>query len=676
MRRLALLSRGPLEQLIAVGDDVTDHFRRRARPAFFFDPARWKETLDSVSRRERERCIAAAEGFSSLSFTFRGRPPVRFSGAVDWRCMEDKDPDWNGDLHRLDWILTLILAGHLSGNAGFVKGAAHWMCSWEQSNGPGTRPWSDPFEVAQRSHTLCWILFTGLHHPAFTREAIEAALRALLGSGIWIEGTLEYKTPNNHLLIESLRLAQLGLLFPEFPLAARWLGKGMRLLEREVTRQVSSDGVHREHSVFYQRMIAEALLELLLLCRRNDARMAESFVGRLQRMLHFLGAIARPDGTFPLIGDGFDSDILLRCDLLHASKSLWGRPRSVVGGGSLYTTLLMGSSHEGVLEEGLLRPPLEVWREGGYATLRSGSPPDESTLLLDFGPFGMDAAPGHGHADCLSLDLSVRGRPVLVDPGSGSWRQAPRWRGHFRGTRAHNTVTVDGVDQTPLHGYFGAGPFARPTLHGAWASRHLHCIDASHAGYQRLPFPVTHRRVVLETGRDGWLVLDLLEGAGSHAVEAAWHFDPRLSAHLADGAAFLRDGDQAEVRMIWKGSASLDGAVYRGSREPFMGWVSRECGRLEAAWVLVVSGKAILPLGLATALLPWAPGREPPELRVAADGDGFRAFLETESSLTSTFAAWSGREGGHFGSWQTDGSFAAAREGVDPDALGCERRRP
>jgi hypothetical protein len=181
--------------------------------------------------------------------------------------------------------------------------------------------------------------------------------------------------------------------------------------------------------------------------------------------------------------------------------------------------------------------------------------------------------------------------------------------------------------------------------------------------------------VVLETGTDGWLVLDLLEGAGRHLVESSWHFDPRLSAQLAEGAATLQDGDRPEMWVIWRGSRSLEGAVYRGSHEPFMGWIARESGCLEASCVLVVRGRVPVPFGMATALLPCEPGREAPELRVSTDGDGFSAFLKTDNGLTSVFAAWSGRKGGHFGNWQTGGTLAAAREGVDPDTLGCQPSR-
>lgn len=588
---------------------------------------------------------------------------------MDWRHLEAEDPDWNADLHRLDWLVTLILAGHLSENAGFVQAGAHWMIDWAKRNPPGTAPWDDPFEAAQRANTLCWLLFAGVHHPAFTEEAAEAALRVLFLSGVWIEGTLEYWTPNNHLLLEALRLAELGLLFPEFPGAARRLAKGARLLEREVLRQVSADGVHREHSSFYQRMTAEGLLEWWLLCRVNGTPLPSPVEDRMARMFHFLDGIRGPDGTFPLIGDGFRSDVLLRHNLLEAWHAVHAGAPPAPDSLNLRTLLLVGGPGGAEVGKKGRRPPLEVWKEGGYAVFRSGTFPEERTLLLDFGAFGMEAAPGHGHADCLSLELSLRGKPVLVDPGACSWRKRLEWRRGFRGTRAHNTVVVDGADQTPIHGFFGAGPFARPTLRWFGASGPLKCVDASHDGYRRLHRPVVHRRVVLETGGDGWMVFDLIEGTGDHEIEVVWHFHPTLSLKLQGDAACVYRGAAPEMLMVWKGSLELEPTLYRGCVEPFIGWVSWEAGSLDPAEVSILKGRSATPCWIATALLPWLPDGGPPDFQAESVENGLTASLKTGSGQTSVFVAWSGKKGGRFGAWRTTAPFAAVREGADPAVL-------
>ena len=72
---------------------------------------------------------------------------------------------------------------------------------------------------------------------------------------------------------------------------------------------------------------------------------------------------------------------------------------------------------------------------------------DERWLVLDAGPLGDG---GHGHYDALHFEAYAYGRPLVVDPGRYTYSESgPNWRRWFKGTAAHNTVTVDGLDQTP-----------------------------------------------------------------------------------------------------------------------------------------------------------------------------------------------------------------------------------
>ena len=85
----------------------------------------------------------------------------------------------------------------------------------------------------------------------------------------------------------------------------------------------------------------------------------------------------------------------------------------------------------------------------GATTVRAYA--DERFMLMDCGPLGDG---GHGHYDQLSVELDGPGplagrRPRAATPTPTTTRLAT-W---FKGTAAHNTVTVDGLDQTPYrHG--------------------------------------------------------------------------------------------------------------------------------------------------------------------------------------------------------------------------------
>ena len=146
-------------------------------------------------------------------------------------------------------------------------------------------------------------------------------------------------------------------------------------------------------------------------------------------------------------------------------------------------------------------------------------------MLVDAGPLGYLSIAAHGHADALSLVLNIGDREILIDPGTYSYHTDPAWRRYFRSTLAHNTVGIDGEDQSVQAGNF------------MWTHHaHARCIEfetgserqrfiGEHYGYQRLEDPVVHRReIVFDSRRQLFEVTDMIRCEGEHRARRAWHF--------------------------------------------------------------------------------------------------------------------------------------------------------
>src|SRR5215510_2737476 len=103
----------------------------------------------------------------------------------------------------------------------------------------------------------------------------------------------------------------------------------------------------------------------------------------------------------------------------------------------------------------------------------------------------------HGHADALSFTLSAAGLPILVDPGTFAYHTERRWRDYFRGTSAHNTLRVDGEDQSIAAGNFLWLQHAHAQVESLESTADSVRMVASHDGYERLKDPVRHRRTWL-----------------------------------------------------------------------------------------------------------------------------------------------------------------------------------
>jgi len=180
----------------------------------------------------------------------------------------------------------------------------------------------------------------------------------------------------------------------------------------------------------------------------------------------------------------------------------------------------------------------------------------------------------HGHADALALTLSVAGEQVLVDPGTYSYWQEPKWRDYFRGTSAHNTVRVDGRDQSVSGGRFMWLRKANASIERMPSSPHEFDFRGSHDGYARLADPVRHLRSVrFDAASSSLVVRDEVAAKKPHPVELFWHFAPESDVGLTSHGLAVR-GKRLVLQMQASG-ADLQLELVRGAENPPLGWCSR-----------------------------------------------------------------------------------------------------
>lgn len=177
---------------------------------------------------------------------------------------------------------------------------------------------------------------------------------------------------------------------------------------------------------------------------------------------------------------------------------------------------------------------------------------------------------------------------MLVDSGTYSYHTQRRWRDHFRGTSAHNTLCVDHMDQSVSGGTFLWSSHASVRCLAFDLGTSEERIIAEHDGYHRLEDPVVHRReIVYERAAQLVSVTDHIHCAAAHTIEIFWHFSQECRVTLHDGMArAARDGVGIELR--WP--AQLRARLVKGSVDPILGWVSQRFDDKVPADTLVVSG--------------------------------------------------------------------------------------
>jgi uncharacterized heparinase superfamily protein len=226
-----------------------------------------------------------------------------------------------------------------------------------------------------------------------------------------------------------------------------------------------------------------------------------------------------------------------------------------------------------------LTAPTELFRDAGLACVRTDD--GSVRLLMDFGSLGFLGTAAHGHADALSIWLSIDDEYFLVDAGTYAYHSHPEWRAFFRGTSAHNTARVDGQDQSEMAGRFLWASKAAARLLRFDRGCGQVTIDAEHDGYMRLADPVTHRRAVSFDCKTGNMsVDDSFQGKGRHKIE--------LFFHMHEDAAVLSVID-GEAQVSWRerriAFSSPDRGtsweIFNGSTDPALGWRSRRFNRKE-----------------------------------------------------------------------------------------------
>jgi hypothetical protein len=202
--------------------------------------------------------------------------------------------------------------------------------------------------------------------------------------------------------------------------------------------------------------------------------------------------------------------------------------------------------------------------------MRDGWTKSANYMLIDCGPLG-GLKCGHAHADVLSFDLAVHGRTLLVDPGTYTYTGSKTDRDYFRSSLGHNTLTVDGESSSiPL------GPFSWQTVANAklleWISNpEFDFFSGTHDGYLRLASPVTHRRDILFSKGDYWIVVDEIDSDGTHEYTLPFHFVELARPELTveNGCSVIRERPQDDTGMeIFISSPN-------GEWHDEMSWVSR-----------------------------------------------------------------------------------------------------
>lgn len=432
---------------------------------------------------------------------------------------------WRYHLHYFDWAW--VVFDDPSEDA--VNAVAELYREWSAANPLGRWDAWSPYVVSVRAWTLCSI-------ARFLRrdEELAKSLDAdLVRHARYLRANVEFDVGGNHLIKNLKGLVGLAVFLQDEKLL-RFAGRN---LMEQVDQQILTDGGHFELSPGYHAQVLGDIIDVQGLLKHSGSLsgLAERLEAAAASMRLWLSALVQPDGSIPMLNDSMSVSIERRTALGVCDAS---------------------------------RAPVTVLEASGYVVVR---PSLDVCLVMDVGDPCPPELPAHAQADALSITLQVGGRPVLVDTGTSVYGAGAR-RQYERSTRAHNTVEIDGKDQTEVWGAFRAGRRHRGTLCAVERSVDGVEVTASHDGYRFLRGrPVHHRTVRVSVGKVR--VEDVIAGRGSHTMRQFWHLAEGSGFQVDRGVAFsgqaqlaIDASDQAVLDWVAPGSHDL-GSVARGHNE-------------------------------------------------------------------------------------------------------------
>lgn len=518
--------------------------------------------------------------------------PLEFGPWMNYR-----DTDSYGDfkyfweLPRLQHLIILAKAYYLTGNEDYAKETAEQIKGFvEQSPYLQGVNWIMPMEPAIRLVSITWITAFLKEYLAKHPDTCQLIEQIVTSHVDYItKNYAAYSSANNHLIGEAAGVFVASICFSQIKGMKKHQEEAYNILCKEIISQHHADGVNKEQAIHYQLFALDFFVLAGLLGRDNNVEFPDSYWQMLENSVGFVAAITDSSYSIPEIGDSDDGKAVLLSDLgdnmiqslIATSAILFERAEFKAIAKTLDEKSFWLLGNKGRVEFDTLKsvpsPINKKFEDGGYYILSSNKSVN-AKVVVDCGPLGLGSIAAHGHADSLSFVLNAYGRSFFVDPGTYTYVADDPYRNYFRSTYAHNTIVVDGLDQSQIAGAFLWSQKTNSFVKDFSKNDSYDEIIGWHDGYQRLQSPVTHRRSIkLDKEKEMVTIDDYLDTDGTHKIDQCFHLNPECHVERISDDTWRITHTGKVIELVI--DAKLSCKIYEGNQEPILGWCSNTYGQ-------------------------------------------------------------------------------------------------
>lgn len=331
---------------------------------------------------------------------------------VDLSCwsLSEASHLWNFNLHYFEFCIPLAARYASGGDREDVDQFKRLVLTWIATcNYPHGDAWH-PYTISLR--LVNWLICIDLFGDALAEDSIflETVYESMYHQYRHLLANQEKHLLANHYFENLKTLLICTLLFDEDDVRS--------IVERDYLKQLDEqilpDGVHYERSMMYHKLILEGLLRVELAYRSTGKSAPDKVAAKAKQMLDAMASIERDMGKTPFFNDAADG-VAKECEsLIHACRNIFGYEPD---------------------------DTKTAFPDSGFYKFYNG----DAALVFFAGEPCPSFMPGHAHCDLLSFELSIGGKPAIVNAGTYAYQSY--LRPYFRSTAAHNTATIDGDDQ-------------------------------------------------------------------------------------------------------------------------------------------------------------------------------------------------------------------------------------
>lgn len=490
--------------------------------------------------------LATADGILADVWPARGQPSVKLDWPLTWTEDPYHDAFFRFMFYSLRYTEHLLWAYRQTGDARYRDKLFAVLRSFlaRDVDRPYDRHTIDNEHATAYRAMVVTNLVVKLEATNELPPDLASGLRACVDRmGAFLMDPRRFEPWANHGFTEAAALLVLAHNFRGATDAASWRTTGIARLEQMRVTNVDEDGVDVENSPFYHLFVLGLVAQIGDWAKVWEPEIAPAWDATKRAMVRYLTYVTLPNGRLPLLGATGTTIVRNQDPLIYGPLARLDPEFAWVWSN--------GEGGTAPKERAVLFP------SSGLFVLRApDAVPEQTMITFDAGVYRTD----HSHLDALGVTLFSDGASLLPDAGLFTYDEG-RDYDYFHGTRAHNTVVVDGKDQAEGAAIAGAyGTLGR----SAWAT-----------GESQLYAGVRHRRTVVVLDQGAVLVTDALASDEPHDYAQTWHVFPGGDVHLRGLDADVDNIKGSPIlllRQADEGGLSVTHSF--GSDDPIQGWVS------------------------------------------------------------------------------------------------------